>query len=498
MPLRKRSEARRPSATEPEEKRPAREWVIDVPNDPIVEQVVLGSMLADVLECDRVRPLAPADFFYAKPHRQLRAAVEIARLRGLSLDPANLARIDPDLDLGLVDRIVRARPDVAEDIDVHLGHLRYDAEKAKFAQGPAQAMLEALQDPTTPRERLRAVTRQVGEFFQLESGRGRYLRDTSQVIAEAMDKIRGRKPGVAFPFGLPGLDYDEAGECRLRPGAAPGDVTVLTGATGGGKSTLLMHLLLGLARQRRRILIGAWEVRAPMTMEMLAIFSLGWSRSRFLDGYSGRLDAEKKPISKEDEEAIRERMEQIGKWVVFMDNPTDKDLDRATNEEIVNVIEEHVEASGADVAAWDLLDRAMNELTPQDEKRMMNRILRVSDRQRIHQIVVHQQNLKGENVREDGIPTLKGTKGSSAFVENVGLVLAPRMPSRYKPVPENTFEAFGLKQRYAAPFAVEFEWDPATGALRGGRSFNPMELGDETLGAPSKSFDGQKKGKRRP
>jgi replicative DNA helicase len=493
--MRKRSEARRAKAEAEEEQRIIREWQLDVPNDPVVEQVILAAMFADLATCDRIRPIAPPDFFYAKPHRRIRSAIELARLRGHSLDPVTLARLDPSVDVGLVEAIVGARPDVPEDLDLHLGHLRYDAERAKFAQGPAQSMLEALQDPTVPREKLRAIARTIGDFFSLEVGRGRYLRNTEHVIAEAMQAIEGRKPGVSHPFGIPGLDYKENGECRLRPGAAPGELTVLTGSTGSGKTTLLAHMILGLARQRKRVLVGAWEVRAPMTIEMLAIFSLGWNRSRFLDGYTGQMNQEKVPITKEDREIIHERMRAIGKWVVFMDNPVEKDLDDADNAQIVAVLEDHLEASGCDAATWDLLDRAINERNPDQEARMMRRVLRMGDRMRVHQIVVHQQLLKGQDVREDAKPTLKGIMGSSAFSQNAGLVLAPYMPSRHKAVQENTIEVYGLKQRYGEPFGVEFEWDAARGSLTGGRSFNPMDLGqgDESLGAPSKAFPAQRK-----
>jgi replicative DNA helicase len=489
--MRKRSEAKRDRE---EEQKVVREWVLDVPNDPITEQVILATMFANLEECDRLRPLCSPDGFYAKPHRRIRAVIELARLRGHSLDPAVLARLDPDVDVPLIERIIGARPDVPEDVDLHVEHFRYDAERAKFAQGPAQAMLEALQDPKAPREKLRSIARQIGDFFTLEMGKGRYLRKTEHVIDEAMRAIDARTPGVSHPFGLKGLDYTESGECRLRPGAAPGELTVLTGSTGSGKTSLLAHLVLGLARQKKRVLMGAWEVRAPMTMEMLAIFSLGWSRSRFLDGYSGKFNEEKIPISKEDKEIIRERMKAIGRWIVFMDNPVEKDLDDATNAQIVEVLEEHVEASGCDVATWDLLDRAYNETDPSAEKALMRRVLRLGDRRQIHQIMVHQQNMKGLNVREDARPTLKGVMGSSAFTQDAGLVIAPYMPSRHKDVPETTIEVIGLKQRYGPPFGVEFEWEPARGSLTGGRSFNPMMMvADETLGPVSKSFPAQKK-----
>jgi hypothetical protein len=83
---------------------------------------------------------------------------------------------------------------------------------------------------------------------------------------------------------------------------------------------------------------------------------------------------------------------------------------------------------------------------------------------------VHQQVIKGDNARKDKKPSLEGLKGSSAYVDAGATILAPHMPARWKNVPDNKFEIYGLKQRYAAPFAVEFDWVPDTGQLSGGRT----------------------------
>lgn len=498
--MRKRSEVRRErdQAERAPPAAPEREWQIDVPNDPVTEQVVLAAMLADEEACDRIRLQCPTDAFYAKPHRRIRAAIEVARIRGLLPDPATLARLDPEVDVSMVERIAQARPEVpvGQDLDFHVDNLRYDAHRARVAQGPLQAFLDAFQDPTAPREKVRALSRQIADAFAQPMGKARYLRDTRHVIDEMMQGIERRKPGLAYPFGIRGLDYDEEGECRLRPGANPGGITLLTGGTGSGKTTTIAHLILGLARQKRRVLVGAWEVRAPMTMEMLAVFSLGGSRSRLLDGYSPTT-GEKVPVGVADKAEIRRRAEAIGKWVVFMENPREKDFEDARNEEIVDELEVHVEASGCDVAVWDLLDRALNDRRPEAEEKAMNRLLRMGDRRQIHQILAHQQNPKGDQARADGRPSLGNVKGSSAFINNASLVLAPYIPSRFKNVPETTIEFLGLKQRDGAPFAVEMEWDPGSGRLTGGRTFNPRDLeADETFGGPvSKSF-GPRRGKR--
>ena len=251
-------------------------------------------------------------------------------------------------------------------------------------------------------------------------------------------------------------------------------------------TTMAAHLILNLARQRRRVLVGAWEVRAPMTLELVTTLSLRWSRSRVLDGKTNRpydADGGAPAMTSAELDEFEARARAISKYVTFVDNPFRRGSVRAqgkvTNDDYLDLLEQHVEASGCDVALFDLFDRCLRYRRPDDEQEALWRLLEMTDRLQIHTIAVHQQLLKGDEVRADKKPSLAGLKGSSAYVDVAAAVLAPHLPARFKDVPDDTMEVYGLKQRFGAPFAIEFEWDPDTGQIAGGRDI-PPEASSET------------------
>lgn len=497
--MRKRSEVR--ADREREDKTP--EFLIDTPNDPLNEQTIIAAELSDADVRKRLTKLFPADAFYAEPHKLIQAAlIELERL-GHAYDPATIARIAPDVDIRILETLSQGRPDVPPNLDFHVEMLRWDWRRAQAARGPTQAFLEALQNSRESPDRVRALARQIGDAFEGNSSGARFLRDSKEVVAKMMQTLHGRVDGIAtYPFGIKGLDEweagvvdengeDIAGTPRLRPGAAPGLTTILTGMSGAGKTTIAGHAILGLARQRRRVLVGAWEVRAPMTMELITTLSLGWSRSRLLDGRSNQLrgnDGRYAKLTHDELVTFEERAHKIAKYVTFVDNPfrrgSVRTSGKVTNDDYLDILEEHVEASGCAVAIFDLFDRVLRERRPDQEQEALWRMLEMTERLQIHQVLVHQQLLKGDDVRKDMRPSIAGLKGSSAYVDAGALILAPHLPARFKNVPDDKLQFFGLKQRYGPPFAVEFDWNPDTGQISGGVTMSTDSNEGEELDAP--------------
>lgn len=480
--MRTRSEAKR----ERTESR-LREFQIDTPNDPINEQVVLAAMIADPgVRARLVKRFSP-DAFYADPHKAIASGLALLEERKLDYDPAVVARLHPEVDIRVLETLAASRPDVPPNLDFHVDTLAWDWQRAQFTMGPLAAIVDAIQDPKASPERVRAIARQIGDAFGDADGGARFLRRPDDVVRDMMVALRTRAAGEAhYPYGIAGLDYDELGRRRLRPGAAPGLVTILTGMSGAGKTTLAAHLILNLARQRRRVLVGAWEVRAPMTLELVTTLSLRWSRSRVLDGKTNRpydADGGAPAMTSAELDEFEARARAISKYVTFVDNPFRRGSVRAqgkvTNDDYLDLLEQHVEASGCDVALFDLFDRCIRYRRPDDEQEALWRLLEMTDRLQIHTIAVHQQLLKGDEVRADKKPSLAGLKGSSAYVDVAAAVLAPHLPARFKDVPDDTMEVYGLKQRFGAPFAIEFDWDPDTGQIAGGRDI-PPEASSET------------------
>jgi len=148
---------------------------------------------------------------------------------------------------------------------------------------------------------------------------------------------------------------------------------------------------------------------------------------------------------------------------------------KVTNDDYLDILEHHIEASGADAVLLDLFDRCLRYRKPDDEQEALWRVAEMTEGHQVHMMLVHQQNLKGENVRKDMKPSLQGLKGSSAYVDIGAAIIAPHIPARFKNVPDDKFNVFGLKQRFSPPFGVEFDWNPDTGQIWGGRDMSMDE-----------------------
>lgn len=484
------------------------QYTIDVPNDPLNEQVVLAAALVDKSFRKKIVKRFPSDAFYAEEHKAIFSALCELTRRNLRYDPAVLARLAPDVDIRILETLAEARPELPPNIDFHIETLGWDWQRARATQGPIAQLLEAVQNPKESAERVKALARSVGEAFDGEYSRGRFLRDPKEVVREAMNKLRRRVEGEAYyPYGIPGLDFYETGVRRIRPGAAPGTMAMITALSGSGKSTVIGHAALGLARQRRKILFGAWEEDAPVTIELLTTLSLKWSRSRILDGKSNRLkedggDDDYEPLEHEELVIFEERAHAISKYVQFFSNPfqrqqTTRTGRRVTNDDHLDIVHDHLAESGAEVFIADLWQRCLVETAPEDERHALFRQLAIVQEQRVHLLMAHQQRAKDIETRADKRPTREGIIGSGAWLDVCWLVMAPHIPAKWKNIPDTTLEVYILKQRNGPwPLAVEFDWDPDTGQITGGKSIpvNAVESSEDTMGD---FLAGKKRGKKR-
>lgn len=514
--MKTRSEAKREKEFK-ESREKLREWTIDVPNDPVNEQVILAAMIADSGTRKRLAKLWPPEAFYAEQHRMIFTGLVELNRRKLEYDPATMARIVPDIDIRILETLASSRPDVPENLDFHVETLGWDWQRARATSGPLASLIESIQDPKESKEKLKSLARAVGDSFEGAGGTGRFLRDPKEVVRQAMNALKQRIEGEAYyPYGIEGLDYYEDGKRRIRPGASPGTISMITALSGSGKSTLTGHAILGSARQnlgpkkvKRKVLCGAWEEEAPVTIELLATLSMGMSRSRILDGRSNRLrddSSEYEPLSQEDLVAIEECMHGISRHVRFFDNPFQRGRQRGarevTNDDHLDIIQEHIEDSGCNIFFADLFARCLVDDSPSAERHALFRLLSITQEQAMHTVIVHQQRAKDIETRIDKRPTREGIIGSGAWLDVCNTVMAPHLPAKWKRVPDDTMELYILKQRNGPwPIAIEFDWVPDTGQISNGRSMSVEAKGEtDELGTgmttPKKSGKSGGKGRR--
>jgi replicative DNA helicase len=464
------------------------ENTLKIPHDPVNESVVIAAALVDPASRKWLSTRVPADAFFGKGHAAVWAMICEMERRGLQFDPMTVQQLTGgSVDSNYLTRLIDLRPVVPPNLKHHVESLEWDRVRVEAARGPVGALLEALRDQSSDPDKVRALSRQVTTSFN--AGSMKYLRDGAELVREMVADIERRRTGVAcYPYGIEGLDRYEAnhpkspGKPRLTPGAAPGQITVVTGLSGGGKTTFTSHIAIAQANMKRRVLYGAWEQGSRMTLELMAVQSLGFSRTAFVVG----------EITSTELSLVRDEALRLSEYVRFFELPFGRERGKRTmNDDHLDLIHAYISETGADVFIADLWRRAVRQFNPDDEEAALYRQQSIAVETKCHCILLH----KDVEQREDKQPTREGLKGTGAWVEVPDTILGIHRDALWKDVPDTTLSAFVLKQRHGTwPLAVEFDWSPEHGSIKNGRSVEYKQPGQ---GGDVDNFLGEMKPKKR-
>lgn len=435
-----------------------------VPHDMLNEQILIGAAMADPDTMKFLVGRAKPDDFFGKGHAPIWAAFAEVVRKGLTFTPSVARQVSGGkIDEAYLRQLQGIYPSVPPNIKHHVGHLAFDKQRIEVARGPLQELLKAMQDTSAQPDVLRAATRKLAIAFDGYSDR-RHLLDPNEIVRQQSADILLRRQGHAvYPFGIDGLDVDNnTQQWRLVPGAAPGLVTVVTAVPGGGKSTLVARIALGLAEMGRRVLFGAWEMNGGTTLELIAGMKLGMSRKRIKTG----------AITDEEHQQLYDAMLDIAGQIRFLAMPFGRVQNvKVDNDRNLDIIHGYIADSGCDVFIADLWKRCLRYTDPDDEEHALIRQQAIAEETKCHCILVQQQRFKDIEGRKDKRPTRDGIKGSGAWVEVPDTILAPHRPALFKRVPDDTLEIIVLKQRSGDwPLAVAFDWNAEYGSINNGRT----------------------------
>lgn len=460
---------------------------IEVPHDTVNEQVLLAAALVS----DEIRALLPPklspDLFVDRAHQAVWAALRGMQQQGLSWSVQTLHQLcaGESVELEYLTELMRAYPTPPANVEHHVAALRWDSIRAEAVRGPVTDLLRALRDPTTPRDRVRALGRQVGQALDASVDR-RFMRDPTVLASEHAEEMAHR---AVYPYGIDGLDLFEDGSHRIVPGAVPGQITLVTAVSGACKSVFAARIALEQARMRHRVLYGAWEMGSGDTLEMMAIMSLGWSRYRVSTGQLGAGELAQ----------FRDRMEAIGTYVRFFDPPFHGQVVRKyDNNAALDELYRCVADSGAELTVLDLWERCIPDGQPEEERRALFRTQQIFKQTKCHGLLVCQQKLKEIEQRADKRPTRSTILGSQAFVDIGDTILGLHRPGQWKPIEDSSLWVGILKQRRGRwPLAVEFDWDGDRCTIQNGRTVEYDAPGASRLTAFQEEFLGPDAGGRR-
>jgi replicative DNA helicase len=468
---------RKADASKPTTQSPFKGETIKLPMpDPVNEIVVIAAALVDLPARARLVKALPPDSFFAKGHSEIWSVITELDRKALAYDPLTVHQISGGkIDTNYLDSIITQRPEIPTNLDHHIEVMKWDRVRVDVIKGPLSSLVEAIREPRTDPETIKRGADQIVSTLK-SSGTHRYLRDSSVLVREQMNSIRARRGGMGvFPFGIDGFDTygpdekledgtDVSNTWRVIPGAAPTKTTVITGVSGSGKTTVTANIALAQVNAGRRVLYGAWEQGAGMTLEMMAAHSLGISKKRLMTGQ----------IRDDEEVAIEQEMDRIGAYAKFFEVPFGrKQGEKIVNDRALDVIAEYIVASRCEVAIFDLWRRALRQFDPDEEECALYRQQSIAEETKIHQILIHQQRFKDIEAREDKQPTREGLKGSGAWVEVPDTIIGVHRESLFKSVPSDKIRLILLKQRFGIwPLAVDLDFDADTGSMTNGRTAN--------------------------
>lgn len=437
--------------------------VVEIPHDPFNEQVIIAAAIVDestrVDLCNRLKP----DLFKGDGHAEIWETLLKLQRKGLDYSHATMRQIGgEDVDDAYLEELEETYPKPPPNIRHHIDTLLWDSARITAVEGPLKSLLLELKDPTAEPSRIHALSKQIPLAF---SGHGtrQFMHDPNQLVRDMMSSIRDRRERRAcYPYGLEGFDKYEDDTWRVIPGAAPGQLTVVTAVPGSFKSTVTAIIALEQARMKRKVLYGAWEMQSPVTLELLTIMSLGWSRYTVSVG-----ELSDRQLKKFEKRAMR-----ISQYVKFWKLPFGREPGkRWTNEHALDEIHGYIADSGCDFAVFDLWKRCLVDTRPDQEEQALVRMQMILDETQVHGVLCQQQRHKDVEKRDNKKPTREGIKGSGAWTEVADTIIGVYNPALFMTMPPDTLELILLKQRYAKwPLSVEFDLDADKGKLTNGRS----------------------------
>ncbi len=432
-------------------KREKRYVIFDVLN----EQAVLGAALVDA-EVRRhvVRRLAP-DMFLSPQHEALARALRECENRSMDPTPQALAACG-EADRWGGDGYVAVLRDAAaprRNLKNHVEMLKWDSTRARLLKGAHATLTEKLLDARVAPDDVKAAARAVVQGLDGWGSR-RHMHDGQALAREWLADFAVRRAGGGFvETGWAPVDD------KLTRGMVGGEVTVLAGISGVGKSTTALNWCLRLAELETKCLYCAWEGGSKSILDSMVAVRSGVTLWRVVRSNL---------CTEEEVDRVREATKWVTDRVRFMDNAfferaqaDDKRGPRYRNEHNLDLFEGYLAESGCSVVFCDLWERLLAERDPErDVVPALYRQHRMFEEYDCHGVLLNQINLKEAERRainsDNPKPTKGLVKGTAGYVE-----VADVLFGLYRDADDPEWmQGICLKQRGgASDWAVRWRYD---------------------------------------
>lgn len=386
------------------------------------ERAIVVSALRNADARKRVVGSVDADDFLGPRYRIIFGAVSECERRGINPDLDAVAVLAEGEDYGgreFLGRLFELDPPA--NIEMHLERLRLDAARARVLSSEIPELKEMLGDRTVSHldcgKKAAEIALSLRSPYQTRGdAAGEWIQDLD------------RRCAGELPFVSSG--YDSLDEVLLE-GFAKGNLSVLAGRTRNGKSTFVVDCV-------RRLLSGSVKPK-------VGVFALEIGRLRFLDKIiSSATLIPTRNFRKHPEELtldIRDEIRSVARKLVgtddrltVFDNPFFDLSDKGawSNDAALERTEELLAEGNYDVTFWDLWQRSLSQIKPNDVETALVRVQHLARKYGTHFCIVHQISRKAEE-RKDKRPRLEDLKGSGGYEEAPDLIMLIHREKAYKP-----------------------------------------------------------------
>lgn len=215
----------------------------------VAEQAVLGAMLADPDACRRAAPRVIGEDFYEARHRDIYRAILAVVAEGHTADAVSVAeRLERDGrgeetgGLAYVGRLANETLSTSN-VETHAAIVRDHAQRRRLRQNAVDLVHEIDESPERSTTEITSDWQQRLLHAQQRLRTGRGLVEASHLAGDLLDDLDRRARGErGLAIGL--ADFDAATN-----GLDPGDLVVIAGRPGMGKTALLVSIAAHVARE---------------------------------------------------------------------------------------------------------------------------------------------------------------------------------------------------------------------------------------------------------
>lgn len=426
-----------------------------MPGNLDAEKDVLGSIfLMPSLLGDAERILAARDFSELA-HQKIFRAMQACWADSGRIDPhLVLARLDLEHGKALVAEIVSAVPTAAN--LTHYAHIVRDKSlKRDLIHAATETLRDAYADEQPSSEVLSAAEARI--FAAGSQTRQDSVTHVSDALMAVMDELQSKGNTFGLPTGFWELD-------RMTGGWHPGELTILAGRPGHGKTSVSLQLAEHVAKTRGVLFVSLEMNKGELTKRML-------SRASGVNGMAFR----SRELRSDESRAIAESASQVASLKLTID-----DSPTRTAAEVAS-ISRHV-ASKEPIGL--LVVDYIGLMKPEDSRQSkvhqlddMGRALKVVARELECSVLCLAQLNRAVDARPDKIPLLSDLRDSGALEQHADNVMFVFRPEKYltdeqkrNPTAKTELilgktKLILSKQRNGDTGEITLEWDGPTTSL---------------------------------